>query len=64
MLEIIREARVFDFAYVYCNDKACTRGLYHLLSKKSFDYGSYYKEQEPPSQTRIEELEEFFGKMY
>ena len=63
MLEIIREARVFDFAYVYSNDTACTRALYALLKTKSHDYASFYAEKEPSALKRIEELTKFFEAM-
>ncbi len=63
MLEIIREARVFDFAYVYSNDTACTRALYALLKTKSHDYASFYKSKEPSALARIDELTAFFEDM-
>lgn len=64
MLEIIRDSRVIDFAYIFSNDKACTRALYQLLTKKqSKDYASYYKENESAANARIEELVSFYSSM-
>lgn len=63
MLEIIREGRIIDFAYIYSNDTACTRALYALLKDKKHDYASFYASKETPANTRIEELIAAFEKM-
>jgi hypothetical protein len=63
MLEIIREGRIIDFAYIYSNDTACTRALYSLLKDKKHDYASFYASKETPANTRIEELIAAFEKM-
>lgn len=63
MLEIIRESRVIDFAYIYSNDTACTRALYSLLKDQSKDYASFYQGKESSAITRIEELEAAFAEM-
>ncbi len=63
MLEIIRESRVIDFAYIYSNDTACTRALYSLLKDKSKDYASFYQSKESAANTRIDELETKFAEM-
>ena len=63
MLEIIREGRVIDFAYIYSNDTACTRALYSLLKDKKRDYASFYAAKEASALTRIAELTTFFENM-
>ncbi|MBQ7337392.1 MAG: hypothetical protein IJW40_02950 [Clostridia bacterium] len=63
MLEIIRESRVIDFAYVYSNNTACCRALYELLTKQSKDYASYYAGKASSAETRIEELTDYFTDM-
>jgi hypothetical protein len=63
MLELIRESRVIDFAYIYSNNTACCRALSELLSQKSKNYASYYAGKESAAKVRIEELTAFFEKM-
>ncbi|MBQ7337393.1 MAG: hypothetical protein IJW40_02955 [Clostridia bacterium] len=63
MLEIIRESRVIDFAYIYSNDTACTRALYSLLKDKNHDYASFYASKAPAAESRIEELTAYFTQM-
>ena len=63
MLEIIREGRIIDFAYIYSNDTACTRALYSLLKDKKHDYASFYASKEPAAEKRIEDLTAAFEKM-
>jgi hypothetical protein len=63
MLEIIREGRIIDFAYIYSNDTACTRAIYSLLKDKKHDYASFYQSKESAALARIEELTKSFEKM-
>ena len=63
MLEIIREGRIIDFAYIYSNDTACTRALYSLLKDKKHDYASFYASKEPAAEKRIEDLTAAFEDM-
>ena len=63
MLELIRESRVIDFAYIYSDNTACTRALNSLLKDKSHDYASFYASKEPSALKRIEELTKFFEAM-
>jgi GH24 family phage-related lysozyme (muramidase) len=63
MLEIIREASVIDFAYVYGNDKCCSRGLYSRIKDQSRDYASYVEGLRSAGEARLEELAIVFGDM-
>ena len=63
MLEIIREARVIDFAYVYGNDKCCSRGLYSRIKDQNKDYASYVEGLRAAGEARLAELTEVFSSM-
>ena len=63
MLEIIREARVIDFAYVYGNDMCCSRGLYSRIKDQSRDYASYVEGLRSAGEARLEELTTVFTEM-
>ncbi len=63
MLEIIRNAAVIDFAYIYSNDTAGSRALAKLVAKKNKDYASFIKQLESSAYERIDLLTEWFASM-
>jgi hypothetical protein len=63
MLEIIREARVIDFAYIYGNNQCCSRGLYDMIKDQKTDYASYVEGLRSPGEARLEMLAEIFSKL-
>jgi hypothetical protein len=68
MVDLIKQSKVLDFAYVYGADKWWSRSLYALLrdtdkQEHSKDYASYYERMLPEAEARVEFVTTKFEEM-